>query len=175
MESKCLTTKNILLILWVMSKVSNDALECFNKSLKEVMNESGFHEAIVDTTGDELDYSVLTTIGFTGRVHGYLMLQSDLNSANNFVKILASYIGMDEIDDKFGDFHKSTFCEIVNQISGRTTIHLADIGLDSDITPPSIIVGSSIYSSISDFDTSKTFYIKDNFGTFKIFVGINIT
>lgn len=158
-----------------MSKISDEALMCFNKSIIEIMNETGFHEAKVELDGEEKDYSVLTTIGFTGRVHGYLMLQADLETANNFVKILADYVGMDEIDEKFGDFHKSTFCEIVNQISGRSTIHLSNIGLDSDITPPSIIVGSSIYSSISDFDASKTFFLKDEFGTFKIFVGINIT
>lgn len=158
-----------------MSKISEDALECFKISLLEVMNESGFHEATVGLEGIETDYSVLITIGFTGRVHGYLMLQTDLDSANNFVKILADYLGMKLDGDDFGDFHKSTFCEIANQISGRSTIHLSEIGLDTDITPPSIIVGSSIYSSISDFDVSQNFYLKDVFGVFKIFVGINIT
>ncbi|OQY38363.1 MAG: hypothetical protein B6229_06000 [Spirochaetaceae bacterium 4572_7] len=158
-----------------MSKISDDALECFKRSLLEIMNETGFHEAQIDETGEDVNYSLLTTIGFTGRVHGYLMLQADLPSANNFVKLLSEYIGMTDIEETFGDFHKSTFCEIVNQISGRSTIHLSEMGLDSDITPPSIIIGSSIYSSISDFDASKTFYIKDIFGTFKVFVGINIS
>ncbi len=158
-----------------MSKISEDALECFNKAIIEVMNETGFHEAVVEFNSEKIEYSVLTTIGFTGRVHGYLMLQTDMESANNFVKILADYIGMEIVDENFGSFHKSTFCEIVNQISGRSTIHLSEMGLDSDITPPSIIVGSSIYSSISDFDASQTFYLKDDFGTFKVFVGINIS
>ncbi len=158
-----------------MSKISDDVLKCFNQSLIEIMNETGFHEATVELNGEDIDYSVLVTIGFTGNVHGYLMLQTDLVSANKFVNILAEYIGMDELEEKFGDFHKSTFCEIVNQISGRSTIHLSEMGLDSDITPPSIIVGSSIYSSISDFDASQTFFLKDGFGTFKIFVGINIS
>ena len=90
------------------------------------------------------------------------------------MKILADYVGIEIKDDQFGEFHKSTFSEIANQICGRTTIHLSEIGLDSDITPPSIIIGSSIYSSISDFDIAKTYYIKDSFGVFKIFIGINI-
>lgn len=158
-----------------MSKISEEALECYKISLLEIMNESGFHEATVSLEGDEIDYSVLITIGFTGRVHGYLMLQTDLESASNFVNILAEYVGMEIDESDFGDFHKSTFCEIANQISGRSTIHLSKIGLDTDITPPSIIVGSSIYSSISDFDVSQTYYLKDVFGVFKIFVGINIS
>lgn len=158
-----------------MSKISEKAIECFNISILEIMNETGFHEAVVNTDIIESEYSVLTTIGFTGRVHGYLMLQSDMDSANNFVQILAEYVGMEITDEHFGDFHKSTFCEIVNQMSGRSTIHLSEIGLDTDITPPSIIVGSSIYTSISDFDTAQTFYLSDSFGSFKIFVGINIS
>ncbi|MGL1891930.1 MAG: chemotaxis protein CheX [Spirochaetaceae bacterium] len=158
-----------------MSKISENAIKCFSTSIHEIMNETGFHEATVDLISTEVDYSVLVTIGLTGDVSGYLMLESDLNSANNFVKILAEYVGMEDIENDFGDFHKSTFSEIVNQICGRTTIHLSEIDLDCNITPPSIIVGSSIFASISDFDTTETFYIKDHFGQFKVFIGINIS
>ena len=157
-----------------MSKISEKALICFEKAIVEVFNETGFHNIKLNDKDEDRNYTVLTTIGFTGQVHGYLMLQADMESANKFVTLLAEYIGMESIDEVFGDFHKSTFSEIVNQISGRSTIHLSEIKLDSDITPPSIIVGSSIYYSISDFDASKTFYIEDSFGIFKIFVGINI-
>lgn len=158
-----------------MSLISENALECFNKAILEIMNETGFHNVKVENTGEPIEYSILTTVGLTGRVHGYLMLQSDMESANNFINTLAEYVGMDLNNDSFGDFHKSTFCEIVNQISGRSTIHLSKIDLDCDITPPSIIIGSSIYSSISDFDACQTFYVSDTFGTFKIFIGINIS
>lgn len=158
-----------------MSKISKNALECFYKAIAEIMNETGFHKASINTSGKKIEYSLLVTIGFTGRVHGYLMLQSDLLSADKFVKVLADYVGMEIENSKFGDFHKSTFCEIVNQICGRSTIHLSEIGLDSNITPPSIIVGSSIYTSMSDFDIAETYYINDEFGTFKIFIGINIS
>lgn len=158
-----------------MSEISNKAIECFNKAILEILNETGFHEATVTTESAHTEYSILTTVGFTGRVHGYLMLQSDDDSANKFIDILSSYVGIELEDKSFGDFHKSTFCEIVNQICGRSTIHLSKIDLDCDITPPSIIVGSSIYTSITDFDTSQTFFVSDSFGTFKIFVGINIS
>ncbi|QEN06212.1 chemotaxis protein CheX [Thiospirochaeta perfilievii] len=158
-----------------MSKISEEALECFKKSISEIMNESGFHNATISLEERDIESSILITIGFTGRLHGYLMLQTDFESATNFVNILADYIGMEIDSSSFGDFHKSTFCEITNQISGRSTIHLSSIGLDSNITPPSIIVGSSIYSSVSDYDVSQTYYINDAFGTFKIFICINIT
>lgn len=158
-----------------MSKISENAIECFKQSIQEIMTETGFHESVIELECNEIDYSILITIGFTGRVHGYLMLQADMESANNFINILADYIGMEIEEDSFGDFHKSTFCEIVNQISGRSTNHLSEIGLDSDITPPSIIIGSSIYTSISDFDATQTYYVKDDFGSFKVFIGINIS
>lgn len=139
------------------------------------MNETGFHNTTISEKGTDTSYSILATVGLTGRVHGYLMMQSDTQSATSFIQELSSYIGIDPPEENgFGDFHKSTICEIINQITGRATILLSDIDLDSDITPPSVIVGSSIYSSISDFDTSANFYINDKFGTFKIFIGINI-
>lgn len=158
-----------------MSRISEQALDCFNSAIKQILNESGFHEAEVMINSSDSNYSVLVTIGLTGRVHGYLMLQSDKISALNFVDQLSDYVGMSNIEEDFGPFHKSTLCEVVNQISGRSTILLSEIGLDSNITPPSLILGDSVTSSISDFDAQRSFYINDNFGSFKIFVGINIS
>lgn len=158
-----------------MSVISDRALECFKQSIEEIMLESGFHNLSIETEKTETNYALLTTVGFTGRVHGYLMLQSDMTSANSFVQTLAEYVGMEINHEEFGDFHRSTFCEIVNQICGRSTIHLSNIDLDSDITPPSIIIGDSVSSSISDFDVAETYYVSDDFGHFKIFLGINIS
>lgn len=157
-----------------MSVISEKALDCFKQSIEEIMLESGFHNLNIELNSSDTKYTLLTTVGFTGRVHGYLMLQSDMQSAKNFVQTLAEYVGMEVSGDDFGDFHKSTFCEIINQICGRSTIHLSNIDLDSDITPPSIIIGDSVSSSILDFDVAKTFYVSDLFGHFKIFIGINI-
>lgn len=158
-----------------MSKISETVLECFKNALLEIMNEIGFHDTEISHQCEERDYSILLTIGFTGRVHGYLMIQSDMDSAKEFVSFLSAYVGMEIDENDFGEYHKSTFCEIANQISGRTTIHLSEIGLNSDITPPSIIIGSSIYTSISDFDVSETYYLSDAFGKLKIFIGLNIS
>ncbi len=148
-------------------------LELFIDAAKAIFVEIGFPDLdIVTDTDNSRKYDIIASIGITGEFSGFLLIRSNLQSSMNFINKMLSNMGMESEESDFGKFHKEAFGEILNQISGRATMLLETKGIDSDITPPTILIGNNI--SISTYDAAKTLQktITGTFGCFNLLVGI---
>lgn len=148
-------------------------LKLFSDALVEVFQEVGVSPVSVSPLEKAANrYELVSSLGITGDMHGYLVLKSSLSSAKEFVGIMAAHMGMDVEENDFGQFHKAAIGEITNQISGRATMLLAENGYDCLITPPTIVTGSNVYMEIPHLEFAKSEKIEGNFGSFGLFVGI---
>ena len=152
----------------------SDFLQHFTGALKEIVQEIGFEDTSISV--DDFDPSTVefvASVGITGDLHGFMLLRSDMKSAHNFVSKMLSNMGIEpEEEDGFGQFHKEAIGEIVNQVSGRSTMMLAEQNIDCNITPPTIISGQNIYSDISSCQSSISHILSGSFGKIGLFVGI---
>ena len=149
-------------------------LSSFTEALREIVGEIGFNHVSIDT--DTQDYpavELVASVGITGGLSGFMMLQSDMTSARAFVDKMLTNMGVDAGDETgFGQFHKEAVGEIVNQVAGRSMMMLADQRIDCSITPPTIIAGSSIYTDIAACESSISHVLRGSFGKIVLFVGI---
>ena len=148
-------------------------LKIFSQALQEVFNEVG----VTATTVRPLDpaegqFELVSSLGLTGDIQGYLIIKSSLKSATRFVEIMTSHMGMEMEENGFGAYHKAAIAEITNQISGRATMILSEEGFDCSITPPTIVTGSNIFMQIPNLEMSASEKIEGDFGFFGLFIGI---
>ena len=118
------------------------------------------------------EYELICSLGLTGDLQGYLILRSDIRSAANLVARMASHLGMEMEEKNFGQLHKAAIGELTNQISGRATMKLSENGIDCNITPPTIITGTNVYTEIFNLLCSLNKKIEGEFGSLNLFVGI---
>ncbi len=147
-------------------------LDLFIKAAEEIFMEIGFSDLkIEDNESRDQKYDIIANIGITGEISGFLLIRADINSSMVFINKMLSNMGMESEDSEFGQFHKEAFGEILNQISGRAVMLLEAAGIDSNITPPSILRGSNI--SISTYDAAEILHktITGSFGSFDLLVG----
>ena len=152
----------------------SDYLQQFTGALREVVREIGFEDTSISVEDiDPSSVELVASVGITGDLHGFMMLRADMQSAHNFVSKMLINMGIEpEEEEGFGQFHEEAIGEIVNQVSGRSTMMLADQNIDCNITPPTIISGQSIYSDIASCESSISHILSGNFGKIGLFVGI---
>jgi chemotaxis protein CheX len=118
-------------------------------------------------------YELTSSLGITGDVRGYLVLQAEMSTARNLVSGMASRLGVtfDEID--FGPFHRATLGEIVNQIAGKAIVKLEACGLNCMITPPTLFIGQGITMALPGSATTMGKNLQGDFGTLRFFVALS--
>lgn len=151
--------------------------DLFIQAVKEIFSEIGFSDLkIFNNQNADQKFDIIANIGVTGDMSGFFQIRSDLKSSMNFINKMLINMGMDAEESVFNEFHKEAFGEILNQISGRAAMHFESRGIDSDITPPTILRGKNISmgSNRAEVVLSKT--IEGSFGSFDIILGVkNIT
>jgi chemotaxis protein CheX len=148
-------------------------LKVFSKALQEIFNEVGVSKTSVRTMISTQDqFELVSSLGITGDMQGYLILKAELKSAKRFVEIISTHMGMEMEEEGFGTYHKAAIAEITNQISGRATMLLSEEGFDCSITPPTIVTGNNIYMQIPNLDMTLSEKIEGDFGFFGFFVGV---
>jgi len=90
------------------------------------------------------DITVLITL--VGQVQGVVLVSLSRQTGLNMV---ASIMGQPFTE--FDSLAQSGVAELGNVITGRATIKLAEAGIQSNISPPTLILGSSIQISTLDF------------------------
>ena len=150
-------------------------LDVFPQALTEVLGEIGFEKTTVTDSETPFGTSteIIASVGITGAMQGYMMLNASLESAKKFVDKMMYNIGMEIEEDGFGQFHKEAIGEMVNQFSGRSAMILHEMdNTDCNITPPTIITGNNIYADMTNLVASLSKEIKGDFGSVQIFIGI---
>jgi chemotaxis protein CheX len=118
-------------------------------------------------------YELTSSLGITGALRGYFVLQAEIPTARSLVSGMASRLGVtfDEID--FGPFHRATIGEIVNQIAGKAIVKLEACGLNCMITPPTLFIGQGITMALPGSAITMKKNLEWDFGTLRLFVALS--
>ncbi|HOV63718.1 MAG TPA: chemotaxis protein CheX [Spirochaetia bacterium] len=153
--------------------MDNSIMSLFVTAAKDVFSEIGFLDlSVTDSTFAAEHAEIVSSLGIVGDLQGYFVLRGDRESVYNFVSKILSNMGMDSEGEEFGQFHKEAVGEIVNQVSGRAVMMLAEQGYDCNITPPTILMGNNIQIDMKTLETHVTRDIRGPYGTIGIFAGI---
>jgi chemotaxis protein CheX len=83
---------------------------------------------------------ILTVVGITGEVRGYIYLGVPMSSAIRIASAMVGGIPLSELDPLV----QSAISELSNMICGNALTLLSKEGISLDITPPSLILGKQI-------------------------------
>jgi CheY-specific phosphatase CheX len=145
----------------------------FEKAFAQVFEELGLDSiAITKTSGNDGPCDVMSSIGITGALHGYLILRFDKASLDGFIDHLSGFLGMDKASNGEAAYRKSVVGEISNQTAGRSMMLLSESGFDCLITPPTILTGISLTASSTEFNDCANYAITASFGKISAFVGL---
>ncbi len=148
-------------------------LELFIDATAAVFNEIGFEVSVTKpAVNSDFTADVVANIGITGDIKGFLILKSNLASAHAFITKMLSNLNMETEEVDFGQFHKEAMGEVLNQISGRSTMLLEERDIHCNITPPTLIIGNKIDSNPADSEYTFNRYLSGDFGTFNFYVGV---
>ncbi len=155
--------------------MKNKILYAFIEAAEEILMEIGytnisFHDPEDSGTGTE----VMVNVGLTGDLQGFFIMNAKIGDAKKFITQMLQNMGMDpeEETEGFGPFHKEAMGELINQMSGRSTMKLYEKGIDFDISPPTIITGADIFIDLQTVLSSLHKSIRGDFGELEIIVGI---
>ena len=118
-------------------------------------------------------YELTSSLGITGALHGYFVLQSEISTARNLVSGMASRLGVAFDEIGFGPFHRATIGEIVNQITGKAIVKLETCGLNCMITPPTLFLGQGITMALPGSAITLGKNLEGDFGTLRFFVALS--
>ncbi len=153
--------------------MQNLNLDLFFQAANEVFTEMGYHLSIQPVP--EINKGIIeliASIGITGDFKGFIILKSSMQSVQNFVTQLLANLKMPAEEIDFGQFHKEAFGEVLNQLSGRSTMLLEGRGIHCEITPPTFITGKNVFTNTAQFKHSLSRYLSGDFGIFTLYVGV---
>jgi len=154
--------------------VNSSVTSAIADSISQVVEETGFTDFTV-LPEQEIDhsYNISISIGLAGKLQGFLFYRALKQDAIGLAGHLATLMGIDlESNGELTSMHKAALSELANQISGRATILLSHKGIDTDITPPTIITGDSISFGISEQLLFHGFILDSPQGSLHILAGL---
>lgn len=145
----------------------------FLKAIREVFHEIGLTiDRICSVTDWDVGANMIATVGILGDVRGSILLRLDRQSARNIVAAMLQSMGMEAKRGLALDAEEAGVAEIANQICGRAITILSGVSLECDITPPAVISGSDITSSLPGAATLEYRSVEGPFGKLLVFLGI---
>ncbi|HBE78125.1 MAG TPA: chemotaxis protein CheX [Firmicutes bacterium] len=94
----------------------------------------------------QVTLDVTAVVGLVGDIKGNVAYSLSQDTARKLISAMTS--GMTTVDE-FDAMARSAIGELSNMTTGMASILLSKIGVNIDISPPSIIVGEDIYFIIS--------------------------
>lgn len=123
------------------------------------------------TPSDTFEVSV--SVGIAGARKGYMFLQTDFPTALALAQELSRALGVALDDpDNFGSMHRAALAELANQVSGRATMYLSEIGVEASITPPSVLTGTGVTLAVADGLQFYDCAVTGPMGAFDLVVGL---
>jgi chemotaxis protein CheX len=89
---------------------------------------------------------VNSLIGVTGDVKGQVLYSMSEQTAKNLASMML--MGMPVVE--FDELCKSAISEVGNMITGNAASELSNDGINCNITPPSLVMGSNVMISFKD-------------------------
>lgn len=113
--------------------------------MKEVKLESSRGEISMQKNAFTTD-DVTVLINIVGQIQGVVLYEMSKQTGIGFVSRM-----LDQSFAEFNSLAQSGVAELGNVISGRATVELSNAGIDSTISPPTMIIGKGTQISTIDF------------------------
>lgn len=121
----------------------------FIESLTKVLEQYGISDSTVGTLEKkermQVTLDVTAVIGLVGDIKGNVAYSLSQDTA----KAIVSRMMMGATVTEFDSIVLSAIGELSNMITGMASVYLSNMGVNIDISPPSIISGEDIYFIIS--------------------------
>lgn len=125
----------------------------FLKAFQEIFVELGLGEVkrgqISIKSELKTQNEVGIIVGFTRKLKGNIIYSMTEDTA----KKIASIMMMGMPVEVFDEDSKSAIAELSNMLSGRVVCVLRNMGLDADMTPPTIVHGKEVIISVRKLQT----------------------
>jgi CheY-specific phosphatase CheX len=150
--------------------------DSFCDATTQVLTEIGF-TSIKLVKADRLleDRDFMVTIGLTGDLIGFFILETAAESALIFLEKMFKNLGVIIEEEGFGKMHKEALAEVVNQVAGRSLMVLSKKKIECSISPPTILSGENLVSSIPMLTKFFRTHIHGNFGKIGLYIGLKTT
>lgn len=150
-------------------------VESFAIAAKEVFREIGLDVSQSGSSkdpGPETDARLIfvATVGILGDARGSLLLRLDRFTASNIVAAMYRSVGL--ADRQPSEIAEGAIAEIANQICGRAVTILSRRSVDCDITPPAVISGTDLTSSLPGSVGLAYRFVEGSFGSLFISLGL---
>ncbi|MCR4429609.1 MAG: chemotaxis protein CheX [Tepidanaerobacteraceae bacterium] len=143
----------------------------FISSINEVLTQLGLKELeplkLEERNTNCCNMPVNAVIGFEGDMKGNVVLGMENEVAGQMVRAMTMGI-VNNICDNLGI---SALGELCNMIAGTASIKLSNIGINTLLTPPTIIIGEDLRIIVSRIK-SKTVIMKAECGVMELDIGL---
>ena len=148
--------------------------DCFTTAAREVLGEMGL--TVVHTeaaTAQQIlheERSVVATVGLIGDLTGSFLLRLGLGTTQTVVSAMYASLGLEHRDPR--ELQETAIAEVANQIAGRAITLLSRRSVECDMTPPSVITGTSITSTLPGITDPAWWALEGAFGRVLIQLGL---
>ena len=154
-------------------KMDVNILNCFVDSTKEVFSQFGItdikRKAIELKSKIESKYPVTIVVGLTGDLSGNITYNLKLETAKELASKMMMGMPVDELDD----MAKSALSEISNMMAGTSSAKLEGLKKNTDISPPTLIIGEEIMLWISQVETI-AILLNTSIGEIELNIGLEV-
>jgi len=144
--------------------VVEKAFKVFLDALRQIFTETGIEITWCGEDDGVEPVQVITSIGITGDLRGNLLLETDHASAGKILETMLGDLASSSGMEGLAEIRKASLCELTNQVAGRAITLLSAMGIDCDITPPTIITADTVTDGISLIGESSRTTTRGPFG-----------
>jgi CheY-specific phosphatase CheX len=146
----------------------------FIAAAEEILQEIGLEVSRVSTAavsapGDDARPAYVATVGIVGNARGSLLLRLDRSSAANIVAAMYRSMGLENRQPR--DISEGAIAEIANLICGRAVTLLSRRSVECDITPPAVISGTELTTSVLGSEDLEYRRLDGPFGSLVMILG----
>jgi chemotaxis protein CheX len=128
-------------------------LNSFLSAIKTILEQIGIPDVkkgkIIKKDIMVIDREVTSMIGLVDGIKGNVAYSMDEKTAKNIVSLMMMGMEVSELDE----MARSALGELTNMMSGTASSLIASLGINFDITPPSIVTGKDVYLILSTAET----------------------
>ncbi|OQY09366.1 MAG: hypothetical protein B6I28_03175 [Fusobacteriia bacterium 4572_132] len=154
-------------------KLDANIINCFIASVQEILSQFGISDikrkSLKLRSSVESKYPVTIVIGVTGDFDGNITY----NLSKETAKKLASKMMMGMPVDDLDEMAKSALSEISNMMAGTSSAKLGALRKNTDISPPTLIIGDDITLWISQVDTI-VLELETSIGEIELNIGLEV-
>ena len=145
----------------------------FVDAAREILAGIGLALRDVSTSEEGIEESAaIASVGIVGDATGSLLLRLDEESTDRIVRAMFADMGVHPGEHIDATLRAHAIGEFANEICGRTATRYSEFGVQCDITPPAVMSGSRITSSLPGVDRFETRCLTGDFGQLLLSLGV---